>query len=115
MNILQFESLSLEFIGKRYEINKFWNSKYKTRSNSVLTKRLGFFLQNYKGLRAKTRDCGLILENSRGCLANLPCKGVSANLDRTIAKERLWLDPSMSTRGRASATDRRAKVLMSCV
>jgi hypothetical protein len=23
MNILQFESLNLEFIGKRYEINKF--------------------------------------------------------------------------------------------
>jgi hypothetical protein len=29
MNILQFESLNLEFIWKRYEINKFWNSKYK--------------------------------------------------------------------------------------
>jgi hypothetical protein len=29
MNILQFELLNLEFICKRYEINKFWNSKYK--------------------------------------------------------------------------------------
>jgi hypothetical protein len=37
MNILQFESLNLEFICKRYEINKFWNSKYKTRSNSAIT------------------------------------------------------------------------------
>jgi hypothetical protein len=27
MNILQFESLNLEFICKRYEINKFWNLK----------------------------------------------------------------------------------------
>jgi hypothetical protein len=34
MNILQFESLNLEFICKSYEINKFGNSKslllYKT-------------------------------------------------------------------------------------
>jgi hypothetical protein len=36
MNILQFESLNLESIYKRYEINNFWNSKYKTRSNSVI-------------------------------------------------------------------------------
>jgi hypothetical protein len=36
MDILQFESLNLEFICKRYEINKFWNSKYKIRSNSVI-------------------------------------------------------------------------------
>jgi hypothetical protein len=28
MNILQFESLNLEFICKRYEINKFGNLKY---------------------------------------------------------------------------------------
>jgi hypothetical protein len=31
MNILQFEPLNLEFICKTYEINKFWNSKYKIR------------------------------------------------------------------------------------
>jgi hypothetical protein len=36
MNILQFESLNLEFIYKSYEINKFWNSKYKIRANSVI-------------------------------------------------------------------------------
>jgi hypothetical protein len=35
MNILQFESLNLEFIWKRYEINKFGNSKYEIRSNFV--------------------------------------------------------------------------------
>jgi hypothetical protein len=35
MNILQFESLNLEFICKSYEINKFANSKYETRSNFV--------------------------------------------------------------------------------
>ena len=35
MNILQFESLNLEFICKRYETNKFGNSKYEIRSNFV--------------------------------------------------------------------------------
>jgi hypothetical protein len=36
MNILQFESLNLEFIRKRYEINKFGSLKYENRSNSVI-------------------------------------------------------------------------------
>jgi hypothetical protein len=36
MNILQFESPNLEFIGKRYEINKFGSSKYEIRVNSVI-------------------------------------------------------------------------------
>jgi hypothetical protein len=36
MNILQFEPLNLEFICKRYEINKFWNSKYKIRPISAI-------------------------------------------------------------------------------
>jgi hypothetical protein len=35
MNILQFESLNLEFICKSYEINKFGNSKYEIRANFV--------------------------------------------------------------------------------
>jgi hypothetical protein len=35
MNILQFESLHLEFICNSYEINKFGNSKYEIKSNSV--------------------------------------------------------------------------------
>jgi hypothetical protein len=35
MSILQFESLNLEFICKSYEINKFENSKYEIRSNSM--------------------------------------------------------------------------------
>jgi hypothetical protein len=36
MNILQFESLNLEFICKRYEINKFGSLKYKIKSKSVI-------------------------------------------------------------------------------
>jgi hypothetical protein len=35
MNILQFESLNLEFICKRYDINKSGNSKYEIRSDSI--------------------------------------------------------------------------------
>jgi hypothetical protein len=35
MNILQFELLNLEFICKRYKINKFGNSKYEIRSSFV--------------------------------------------------------------------------------
>jgi hypothetical protein len=36
MNILQFELLNLEFICKRYEINKFSSLKYKIRPKSVI-------------------------------------------------------------------------------
>jgi hypothetical protein len=36
MNILQFESLNLEFICKTYEINKFLEFKIQNRSNSVI-------------------------------------------------------------------------------
>jgi hypothetical protein len=36
MNILQFESLNLKFIWKRYEINKFWSLKYKIKSKSMI-------------------------------------------------------------------------------
>jgi hypothetical protein len=36
MNILQFESLDLEFICQRYEINKFGNLKYENRTNSII-------------------------------------------------------------------------------
>jgi hypothetical protein len=46
MKILQFESLNLEFICKRYEINKFWNSKYKTRSNSTIKQKGGCYSAN---------------------------------------------------------------------
>jgi hypothetical protein len=36
MNILQFESLNLEFICKRYDINKFGSLKYENRSTSII-------------------------------------------------------------------------------
>ena len=47
MNILQFEPPNLEFICKRYEINKFWNSKYKIRPISeIKIKSKGFSARN---------------------------------------------------------------------
>jgi hypothetical protein len=82
MNILQFESLNLEFICKRYEINKFWNSKYKTRSNSAINLKVRVFLENYMGLRMKLRDSVLILGNPRGSLAKFPRERVSGFLGR---------------------------------
>jgi hypothetical protein len=36
MDILQFESLNLEFICKSHEINKFWSLKYEIRAKSVI-------------------------------------------------------------------------------
>jgi hypothetical protein len=77
-----------------------------------LNKRLGFFLQNYRGLHAKLRDGRLNLGNPRGFLANLPREGVLTDLDRTIANERPRLDPSARARAdeRASA-DKRARAV----
>jgi hypothetical protein len=36
MSILQFESLNLGFVCKRYERNKFGNLKYKIKPKSVI-------------------------------------------------------------------------------
>jgi hypothetical protein len=55
MNILQFEPLNLEFICKRYEINKFWNSNYKTRSNSVIKQKVGGFSAYTQGYARETQ------------------------------------------------------------
>jgi hypothetical protein len=53
MNILQFESLNLEFIFKSYEINKFGNSKYEIRANYVNIKK---FRANSARLQGPTRE-----------------------------------------------------------
>jgi hypothetical protein len=80
----------------------FWNSKSKLGLNQQLTKRLGFFLQKYRGLRAKTGDGWLIATKPRVSLANLPREGVSADLDHTIVDQRLGLDLSEGVRADAS-------------
>jgi hypothetical protein len=88
MNILQFESLNLKFICKRYEKTSFGIQNTKFGLILRLNKRLGLFLQNYWGLRENTRDYRLNLRNLRGYLTKLPREGVSADLNRTIANER---------------------------
>jgi hypothetical protein len=42
----------------------------------LIFKSLGFNLQEYRGLRAKTRDGGLILNKLRVSLIKLPREGV---------------------------------------
>jgi hypothetical protein len=53
MNILQFEPTNLEFICKRCEINKFWNSKYKIRPISVIKIKFGVLSARSQGLGYK--------------------------------------------------------------
>jgi hypothetical protein len=62
-------------------------------------KRLGVSVQDYRGLRAKQRDGGMILGNPRSSLANLPREGVSVDLDRTIIDQ--WPGLDMGERARA--------------
>jgi hypothetical protein len=54
MKFLQFESLNLEFIYKRYEINKFWNSKYKTMSNCAIKYKFEVLSEKTQGSVGKT-------------------------------------------------------------
>jgi hypothetical protein len=63
-----------------------------------LNKRLGVFLQEYRDLRAKIRDCGLNLGKPMVFLPNLPREGVSADLGRVIANQWSGLDLSASMR-----------------
>jgi hypothetical protein len=82
MNILQFKSLNLEFICKSYEINKFQNMKL----GPILWifKSQGLNLQDYRGLRVKTRDGGFISNKPRVSLRKLPLEGVSGESNRQI-------------------------------
>jgi hypothetical protein len=95
MNILQFESLNLEFICKRYEINKFWNSKYKIRSNSAIKQKGRVFLQILRGLRCYARKPGtmdVFLKKPRVSLTKRPREGVSGHASRQIHDQRPGLD-----------------------
>jgi hypothetical protein len=68
----------------------------------------GINLQDYGGLRAKTRDSGMISSKLRVSLRKLPHEGVSGESNRWIRNRRPRLDlrPRARARGRASA-DRR--------
>jgi hypothetical protein len=77
MNIVQFDSLNLEFICKSYEINKFGIQNMKLGLILWIFKSPGLNLQDYNGLRAKTRNGGLISNKPRVSLRKLPHEGVS--------------------------------------
>jgi hypothetical protein len=53
-------------------------------------------MQEYRGLRAKTRDNGLILTKPRVSLANLPREGVQGCASHPISDQRPELDLSAS-------------------
>jgi hypothetical protein len=53
MNILQLEPPNLEIICKRYEINKFWNLKYKIRPIFVIKIKFGVLSARSQGLGCK--------------------------------------------------------------
>jgi hypothetical protein len=73
MNILQFEPPNLEFICKRYEINKFWNSKYKIRPISVIKLKVrGFSARNQGPKRENQGRRVPFLENRGGGFSKLP-------------------------------------------
>jgi hypothetical protein len=60
-----------------------------------------FNLQEYTGLRAKTRDGGLILNKLRVSLIKLPREGVSGESNRWIRNRRPRLDLRPRARVRA--------------
>jgi hypothetical protein len=67
MNILQFESLNLEF----FEVKN-----TKLGLNLWLIKRSGVWLQDYRGLHTKLKDGGLFSGKPRVSLAILSREGV---------------------------------------
>jgi hypothetical protein len=89
MNILQFESLNLEFICKRYEINKFWNSKYKIRSNSTIKQKARVLSAKLQGPVHENQVLWVESQKPEGLFNKTTSEGVSADLDRMIANERL--------------------------
>jgi hypothetical protein len=72
MNILQFEPPNLEFICKIYEINKFWNSKYKIRPISAIKYKLRVLSARSQGITAKSRDGGFYYSEAEGSFYKTP-------------------------------------------
>jgi hypothetical protein len=59
MSIFQFESLNLEFICKRYEINKFGSFKYKIRPKSIIKQKSRDLFARNQGSAHKTKGRGV--------------------------------------------------------
>jgi hypothetical protein len=74
-----------------------------------LNRSLGFDLQDYRGLHAKTRASGLISKKSGVSLKILSREGVSGALSHQISDRQSITDPSASARGRTTGADRWAR------
>jgi hypothetical protein len=66
MNILQFEPPNLEFICNKFEINKFWNSKYKTRPISVIKLKFEVLSARSKGSTRINQGRQVDFQNAEG-------------------------------------------------
>jgi hypothetical protein len=76
----------------------------------VIKKSPGFNLQDYRGLRAKTRDSGLFSNKPGVSLIILPREGVLGSLGHQISDQRPKTDPSATCGcGCATSVDRWAR------
>jgi hypothetical protein len=66
MNIFQFETPNLGFICKIYEINKFWNSKYRIRLISAIKYKPEILSARFQGLGCKNQARWVLLLKSQG-------------------------------------------------
>jgi hypothetical protein len=94
MNILQFEPPNLEFICKRYEINKFWNSKYKTRHISVIKLKSRVLSARSKGSTRKNQGQWVDFKKAEGLFNKSPREGARDVLSHPIIGRRSRSTPS---------------------
>jgi hypothetical protein len=87
MNILQFESLNLEFIWKRYEINNFWSLKYTIRSYYVITKKVRGLFIRIQGHARKTTGRRVDSRKPEGLFNKITREGVSSLLNHQILNQ----------------------------
>jgi hypothetical protein len=104
MNIFQFESLNLEFISKRYEINKFGNLKYENRSNSIIILKARVQSTILQGPAHETQQRRVYFLKPEGTWSKTTREGVSDDLNHRIRDRRTGLDPRVRARARASET-----------
>jgi hypothetical protein len=97
INILQFEPSNLEFICKRYEINKFWNSKYKIRPIFVIKIKSRDSFCKIPGARLQTLGTtGSISRKPRVLFIKLQTEGVRGIFSHSITERRPRSVPSAS-------------------
>jgi hypothetical protein len=75
MSIFQFESLNLEFICKRYEINKFGSFKYKIRPKSIIKQKSRVLFARNQGSAHKTKGQGVDSYKIEGFFSKIAARG----------------------------------------